>query len=99
VTGHASISADILGRYAADAALDVEGVHALVPSQLLRHRGVRVDGSDGSTRVELHLAVAWGASVPGVGAEVERRVREYLARMADVESVDVHVIVDEVVRP
>jgi uncharacterized alkaline shock family protein YloU len=99
VTGHASISADILARYAADAALEVAGVQGLVPSQLLRHRGVRVDGSDGSTRVELHLALAWGASVPEVGAEVERRVGEYLARMADVDSVDVHVIVDEVARP
>ena len=99
MTGHASISADILGSYAADAALEVAGVQALVPSQLLRHRGVRVDGGDGAVRVELHVAVAWGASVPELGAEVDRRVREYLARMADVESVDVHVIVDEVAPP
>ena len=41
--GHATISPDILARYAGDAARETAGVHGLVPSQLLRHRGVRVE--------------------------------------------------------
>jgi uncharacterized alkaline shock family protein YloU len=99
VTGHASISTDILARYAGDAARDTPGVHALVPSQLPRHRGARVEESEDGLRVELHIAVEWGASIPSVGAEAERRVREYLSSMADVASVDVYVIVEEITPP
>jgi uncharacterized alkaline shock family protein YloU len=47
-------------------------------------------------RVELHLAVEWGSSVPAVGREVQQRVAAYLARMAKVEPESVDVIVDEI---
>ncbi len=40
--GHASISPEVIGRYASDAALEVEGVRRLVESHLPRHRGVRI---------------------------------------------------------
>jgi uncharacterized alkaline shock family protein YloU len=89
--GQASISADILARYAADAAGEVDGVRALVG----RH-GVKVEGADGDVRVELHLELAWGACIPEVGRSVQERVREYLARMADVTPSVVDVIVDEI---
>jgi uncharacterized alkaline shock family protein YloU len=89
--GQASISADILARYAADAAIEVEGVRGLVG----RH-GVRVDGENGNVRVELHLEVEWGAAIPDVGRTVQERVREYLAHMADVDPVEVEVVVDEI---
>jgi uncharacterized alkaline shock family protein YloU len=94
--GRASISPDILARYACDAAREVEGVHALVESHLHRHRGARVTEHDGGVRVELHLAVEWGSSVPDVGRAVQRRVREYLARMADVDPAVVDIVVEEV---
>ena len=48
-----------------------------------RHHGVKVANDDGGVAVELHLAVDWGVSVPAVGAAVQRRVAEYLGRMAD----------------
>jgi uncharacterized alkaline shock family protein YloU len=95
----ATISSDILASYAADAARDVDGVHALVESTLHRHKGVRVLENDGRVRIELHLALEWGAPVPEVGAEVQRRVAEYLARMANVEPETVDVVVDEVSAP
>jgi uncharacterized alkaline shock family protein YloU len=95
----ATISSDILASYAADAARDVDGVHGLVESTLHRHKGVRVLENDGRVRIELHLALEWGASVPEVGAEVQRRVAEYLARMANVEPETVDVVVDEVSAP
>ena len=58
--GRASISSDILARYAADAAREVEGVRGLVESHLHRHRGVRVLGEDGAVRIEIHLEAEWG---------------------------------------
>jgi uncharacterized alkaline shock family protein YloU len=97
--GEASISNDVVARYAADAARAVPGVSALVESHLHRHRGVRVLDEDGVLRVELHLAVEWGAAIPEVGRDVQQRVREYLRRMADVDPVAVDVVVDEVEAP
>jgi uncharacterized alkaline shock family protein YloU len=93
----ATISSDILASYAADAARDVEGVRGLVEGGLPRHKGVRVEEENGRVRVELHLALDWGASIPDVGVEVQRRVRAYLVRMASVEPESVDVVVDEVV--
>ena len=92
----ASISSDILARYAADAAREVEGVHDLVESPLPRHRGVRVVEEDGEVRVELHLEVEWGASIPALGRAVQARVAEYLGRMAQVTPAAVDVVVDAI---
>jgi uncharacterized alkaline shock family protein YloU len=88
--GQATISPDILARYAGDAARAVDGVH-----DLAGRRAVKV--SDGA--VELHLVLDWGASIPEVGAEVRERVRDYLAHMARLDAVDVTVVVDEVAEP
>jgi uncharacterized alkaline shock family protein YloU len=91
VEGRASISADILARYAADAACEVAGV-----AGLHGRRGVKVEDDEGSVRVELHLVVDWGAAIPDLGRTVQERVREYLVNMADVEPASVAVIVDEI---
>jgi len=99
VSEHATISTDILARYAADAALEVDGVQGLVESHLPRHRGVRISDEDGRVTVELHVAVDWGASIPAVGREVQQRVVEYLQRMADVRPATVDVVVDEIGAP
>jgi uncharacterized alkaline shock family protein YloU len=92
----ATISSDILASYAADAAREVEGVRDLVESTLHRHKGVRVLEEDGRMRVELHVALDWGASIPDVGREVQRRVASYLGQMAKVEPEAVDVVVDEI---
>ena len=92
--GQASISTGILARYAADAARDVDGVRGLVG-----RRAVRIEDEEGALRVELHLAVDWGASIPDVGRTVQRRVREYLGNMADARRTTVDVVVDEVGEP
>ena len=89
--GHATVSADILGRYAADAAGDVPGV-----SSLVGRRAVRVSETDGRVTVELHVGVQWGASVPDVGHAVQERVRAYLGRMTELDLAAVDVVVDEV---
>ena len=81
------ISVDVLGQYAADAAREVDGV-----AEVLGRRGVKVS----DTEIEIHIAIAWGASIPGVGAEVQKSVRDYLARMTRVAPTEVTVVVDEI---
>jgi uncharacterized alkaline shock family protein YloU len=96
VQGRATIAPEILESYAADAAREVEGVRGLVDGALPRHKGVRVVDEGGRLRVELRLAVEWGASIPEVGREVQLRVGAYLQQMANVEPDAVDVIVDEI---
>lgn len=91
MTGQASISTEILGRYAADAAREIAGVRDL-PGR----GSLKVSERDGGVHVEIHLAVDWGASIPEVGKGVQDRVREYLLRMADVDPASVAIVVDEI---
>ncbi len=92
----ASISTDILARYAADAAREVNGVLGLADSPLPRRHAVRISGADDAVRLELHVVTEWGASIPEVGRLVQDRVREYLRRMADLDPAAVDVVVDGV---
>jgi uncharacterized alkaline shock family protein YloU len=96
VEGRASISSEVLARYAADAAKEIEGVRGLVASQLYRHRGVRVSGEDGALTIELHVEADWGADLPALGRDVQRRVLEYLERMAGSRPAAVNVFIDAV---
>jgi uncharacterized alkaline shock family protein YloU len=88
VNGHSVISPEVLARYAADAAAEVPGVHTK------QRRGARVSGSE----VEVHVVIDYGANLPAVAAEVQQRVMDYLARMADVRPSVVNVVVDDVMR-
>jgi uncharacterized alkaline shock family protein YloU len=97
MNGQASISPEILASYAADAAREVDGVRDLVEAHLPPRRGVRVlEAEDGRVTIELQLALRWGVSAPDVGRAVQTRVREYLARMADLEPAAVNVVVAEI---
>jgi uncharacterized alkaline shock family protein YloU len=96
MAGQASISTEILARYAADAAREVDGVRGFAESPLPRRHAVRVTGGNGAVRVEVHIVTEWGASIPAVGRRVQDRVREYLRNMADVEPAAVEVVVDAV---
>jgi uncharacterized alkaline shock family protein YloU len=95
----ATISSDVLASYAADAAREVDGLRGFVESALHRHKGIRVLEAEGGVRLELHIAVDWGASIPDVGREIQRRVAAYLAQMASVEVEAVDVVVDEIGPP
>jgi uncharacterized alkaline shock family protein YloU len=99
VAGHSSISPDVLARYAGDAAREVIGVHGLAGNALLRHDGVKISRDGETVGVELHLVLEWGAGAPAVGAEVQERVAETLARMAGVQPETVDVVVDEFAPP
>jgi uncharacterized alkaline shock family protein YloU len=87
--GQSVISPDVLARYAADAAREVPGVHDVTAN------GVKVTRADGQLSVELHLTLDWSANAPTVGAQVQARVAEVLAGMADARPETVDVVVDE----
>ena len=57
---------------------------------------MKVAGSNGAVRVEVHVEVEWGASIPMLGHDVQARVREYLLHMADVVPASIDVVVDEI---
>jgi uncharacterized alkaline shock family protein YloU len=93
--GHSVISTDVVARYAADAALEIDGVRRLVEGSRPRHNGVRITESGGVLALELHLGLEWGASAPSVGIAVQQRVSEYLGRMTDLETAPIDVVVDD----
>jgi uncharacterized alkaline shock family protein YloU len=97
--GTASVASDVLASYAADAALEVAGVRGLVEKRMPRHGAVRIEEEDGRAIVELHLELEWGASAESVGREVQKRVADYLQRMAGARPEAVNVIVDAIGPP
>jgi uncharacterized alkaline shock family protein YloU len=97
--GHSLISTDILASYAADAALEIDGVTRLVEGTRPRHPGVKFTTTDAGVAVELHIAVAWGVNVPVTGDAVQARVAEYLARMADLTAASVDIVVEDIGPP
>jgi uncharacterized alkaline shock family protein YloU len=99
VEGRSLISTDVLTRYAADAAREVDGVAAVGDGGLQRGKGVVVSGDVRSPAVTLHVDLAWGRSASQVGAQVQARVGEYLERMADVRPASVDVVVSGVGSP
>jgi uncharacterized alkaline shock family protein YloU len=96
--GQPLISPDVLARYAADAAGEVEGV-AVSEKALGRGSGVAVRGADEAPKIEIRVELEWGRSARDVAGEVQRRVAEYLERMAKVTPVAVDVVVDGVGAP
>jgi uncharacterized alkaline shock family protein YloU len=95
------ISPDVLARYAGDAAREVEGVAGLAEGPLHRGGGVTVtvSGEGGALAVRVHLELEWGRSAAEVGQAVQRRVADYLERMARVRPAAIDVVVDAVAAP
>ena len=87
------ISAEVLARYAGDAAQEVAGVSGLT-------RGAaEVTLAPETADVVVHLELEWGAPSETVGRQVQERVTEYLGRMADLEIRAVDVVVERVGAP
>ena len=85
----AVVSPDVVARYAADAAREVDGVAGIVEGV---RKGIRVEDDE----IELHLALRWGVSIPEIGSAVQERVADYLERMVDSRPAAVNVVVEEV---
>ena len=94
--GTASVAVDVLASYAADAAREVEGVAGLVEGQAAaagrrsrrRSRTASPSSSTSSSQPAL--------SAQEVGAEVQRRVADYLERMAGARPSAVDVVIEEI---
>ena len=95
----ALISADVLARYAGDAASEVEGVSALGDSPLHRGRGVAVTEAADGIHISVHVELEWARSATEVGGRVQRRVREYVERMTNARVEAVDVVVERVSAP
>jgi uncharacterized alkaline shock family protein YloU len=89
VQGDSVISPDVVARYAADAAREVDGVTRIVQGV---RKGIKVDGEE----IELHLALRFGVSIRDVGAAIQTGVAAYLEQMTDARPKAVNVVVDEV---
>jgi uncharacterized alkaline shock family protein YloU len=89
----ALISPEVLARYAADAAREVEGVRRVVTGHLRRQASVRVEVGDGGVFLHVPVALEYGSAIAPVAREVQKRVRQYLKVMADVDPAAVEVIV------
>ena len=96
VEGLPHISREVLARYAADAALEVDGVEGLLGERVRRHDGVRVSESNGSVSLEIHLRVSRGTSIPALGRKVQEHVAGYLERMTGSAPAVVDVIIREI---
>ena len=87
------ISADVLARYAGDAALEVAGVSGLTRD------AAEVSSSAEKADVVVHVELEWGASADAVARQVQERVAEYLGRMANLDVATVDVVVERVGTP
>ena len=92
------ISPDVLARYAADAAREVDGVAGL-SGRLHPGKAVAVAGDEDTLSVTVTLELEWGKSAAEVAREVQKQVSEYLAKMADVTPASVDVVFDTVTPP
>ncbi len=81
------ISAEVLARYAGDAASDVDGVTALAGDADVTH-------TDEAADIVVHLELAWGTPAVSVARSVQDGVAEYVGRMANLEVRSVDVVVE-----
>ncbi len=101
----AHISHAVIATYAAAAAIEVAGVHAIAGGQPggvdpdRVPKGVRISSAGDAVGLELHLVTEWGASIPAVAGEVTSHVRDYLVSMIELEPSSVAVVIDDVAPP
>jgi uncharacterized alkaline shock family protein YloU len=89
----AQISPEVLASYAADAAREVDGVAGLAQSPLHRGKAVTVTGDEDTLAIEVVLVLEWGSSAAEVGEEVQKRIVDYLRRMAERSPASIDVVV------
>jgi uncharacterized alkaline shock family protein YloU len=106
-TVSAHISHAVIASYAAAAAREVAGVHAITDGHVgLRERrseldraprGVRVLADGEEIALHIHLILDYGCDVAAATEAVEASVRDFLRSMIDLEVAELELTVDDVV--
>jgi uncharacterized alkaline shock family protein YloU len=96
VDAESMISPEVLARYASDAAREVDGVAGLAGNP---GKAVAVAGDEDTLSVTFTLELEWGRNAAEVAREVQTRVSDYLAKMANVTPASVDVFFDAVTPP
>jgi uncharacterized alkaline shock family protein YloU len=88
--GVVSISEATLQQIVVQAAESVDGAHVRRPK-----RGLDIEVADGRARVQLELAVPYGAVLQELGRSVQERVAGALREMCGLEPAAVDVAIEE----
>ncbi len=95
------IANDVVGKIAAIAAMEVDGVSAMgnnITTEILGKVGVknlmknvRVEIIDGDVRLELAITVDYGKNIPGLSQQVQLKVKTAVENMTGLTVSDVNV--------
>ena len=82
---HVKIANDVVGKIAAIAALEVDGVSAM------GMKNVKVDIIGGRVNLVIAVTVDYGVNIPGISGQVQTRVKQAIENMTGLEVGDVNV--------
>lgn len=95
------IANDVLGKIAAIAALEVEGVSAMgnnITTEIMGKVGIRnlmknvkVDIIEGKVKLDLSVTVDYGMNIPVISAKVQAKVKQAVENMTGLPVSDVNV--------
>ncbi len=98
------ISSEVIAVIAGVAVSEIPGVFSMDGgfaggiSEVLKGKknlakGIKVDSSDGKTKIDVNIIVEYGARIPDVAYEIQNRVKTAIENMTGlkVETVNVHV--------
>ena len=98
---HVKIANDVVGKIAAIAALEVEGVSAMgnnITTEIMGKVGmknlmknVRVDIIGGRVNLVISITIDYGVNIPGISSQVQTRVKQAIENMTGLEVGDVNV--------
>ncbi len=98
---HVKIANDVVGKIAAIAALEVDGVSAMgnnITTEIMGKVGmknlmknVKVDIIGGRVNLVIAVTVDYGVNIPGISGQVQTRVKQAIENMTGLEVGDVNV--------
>ena len=107
--GNVRIASDVLARIAGIAALDVEGVEAVLAgydrnavskvSRSALNKGVKVQLQNGKASVDIALTIGYGVHIPDACREVQEKVSTTINNMTGLSVTGVNVRVAGVTMP
>lgn len=101
------ISNDVVATYAGIAVSEVDGVYGMAGgfaggiSEVISgkknfSKGIKVDVSEKSTKIDVSIIVEYGARIPDVAYEIQTRIKQSVETMTDLKVLEVNVHVQGV---